>query len=537
MQTAATAVAGRQVTTIEGLSADRSHPVQQAWIENDVPQCGYCQSGQIMDGRCAAREDAACRPTRTSTRAMRGQHLPVLDLCRHPACHSTSGGDSISCRGGMSVAVVNRRDSSRLAAAAGGLVLGFVLPTAARLRPRRGRRPGGTERLHPHRARRRRHAVHPQGGDGAGHGDVALDAAGRRAGVRLGARPDRVSRRRAGLRQPGRRTGAQHSRYRGIPFALRAPRRARCWSTAAAAAVGRRRVRQCATAEQVSSINTAHGRAAHLRRARRRGRRRAACRRIPRLKAAAAFRLIGKPLKRLDTPAKVDGSALFGIDVRVPGMRVRGCRALSGVRRYAHGGRRCHESARTRRREAGRSDFDRRGRRGRQHVERDGGPQALADSHGTKARDGARCRALSIRALLRAAVRHGRAPRHAARATRRRRWPRRPSASKRCTRRPYLAHAAMEPLNCVATSRRMRARSGRRRRCRVQRATSPRGPSGWRRKREGPHPAARRRVRPARQRGLHRRSGRGGQASGVPVKVTWSREDDTGTTAIVRRPT
>ena len=41
-------VAGKTVTTIEGLSADGSHPVQQAWVEHDVPQCGYCQSGQIM---------------------------------------------------------------------------------------------------------------------------------------------------------------------------------------------------------------------------------------------------------------------------------------------------------------------------------------------------------------------------------------------------------------------------------------------------------------------------------------------------------
>ena len=41
-------VAGRHVTTIEGLSTDNSHPVQRAWIEIDVPQCGYCQSGQIM---------------------------------------------------------------------------------------------------------------------------------------------------------------------------------------------------------------------------------------------------------------------------------------------------------------------------------------------------------------------------------------------------------------------------------------------------------------------------------------------------------
>ena len=41
-------VADKQVTTIEGLSADRSHPLQQAWIDNEVPQCGYCQSGQIL---------------------------------------------------------------------------------------------------------------------------------------------------------------------------------------------------------------------------------------------------------------------------------------------------------------------------------------------------------------------------------------------------------------------------------------------------------------------------------------------------------
>ena len=41
-------VAGKAITTIEGLSPDRSHPVQKAWMEIDVPQCGYCQSGQIM---------------------------------------------------------------------------------------------------------------------------------------------------------------------------------------------------------------------------------------------------------------------------------------------------------------------------------------------------------------------------------------------------------------------------------------------------------------------------------------------------------
>jgi aerobic-type carbon monoxide dehydrogenase small subunit (CoxS/CutS family) len=46
--TAASAAAGKRITTIEGLSADGSHPVQRAWMSVDVPQCGYCQAGQIM---------------------------------------------------------------------------------------------------------------------------------------------------------------------------------------------------------------------------------------------------------------------------------------------------------------------------------------------------------------------------------------------------------------------------------------------------------------------------------------------------------
>ena len=46
--TKVSAAVGKEVTTIEGLSDDNSHPLQVAWIEEDVPQCGYCQSGQIM---------------------------------------------------------------------------------------------------------------------------------------------------------------------------------------------------------------------------------------------------------------------------------------------------------------------------------------------------------------------------------------------------------------------------------------------------------------------------------------------------------
>jgi isoquinoline 1-oxidoreductase alpha subunit len=50
------AVGDQPITTIEGLSSDRSHPVQQAWIELDVPQCGYCQSGQIMSASALLAE-------------------------------------------------------------------------------------------------------------------------------------------------------------------------------------------------------------------------------------------------------------------------------------------------------------------------------------------------------------------------------------------------------------------------------------------------------------------------------------------------
>ena len=47
-QTQVSEIAGKSVTTIEGLSPDASHPVQKAWLAERVPQCGYCQSGQIM---------------------------------------------------------------------------------------------------------------------------------------------------------------------------------------------------------------------------------------------------------------------------------------------------------------------------------------------------------------------------------------------------------------------------------------------------------------------------------------------------------
>ena len=57
--TPVSAADGKQLMTIEGLSSDASHPVQQAWKENNVPQCGYCQSGQIMSAVALLNDNPA----------------------------------------------------------------------------------------------------------------------------------------------------------------------------------------------------------------------------------------------------------------------------------------------------------------------------------------------------------------------------------------------------------------------------------------------------------------------------------------------
>jgi isoquinoline 1-oxidoreductase alpha subunit len=68
-------VGDQEVTTIEGLSADGTHPVQRAWVANNVPQCGYCQPGQIMQAASLLKETP--RPTdQQITDAMSG------NICR-----------------------------------------------------------------------------------------------------------------------------------------------------------------------------------------------------------------------------------------------------------------------------------------------------------------------------------------------------------------------------------------------------------------------------------------------------------------------
>jgi isoquinoline 1-oxidoreductase subunit alpha len=74
-QTEIAEVAGRAVTTIEGLSADSTHPVQRAWLAERVPQCGYCQSGQIMSAAALLKQKP--HPTRDEIKA----HMST-NLCR-----------------------------------------------------------------------------------------------------------------------------------------------------------------------------------------------------------------------------------------------------------------------------------------------------------------------------------------------------------------------------------------------------------------------------------------------------------------------
>ena len=69
-QTPVSAAAKAPITTLEGLSADGTHPVQLAWLEINVPQCGYCQAGQMMSA-AALLAKTRCRPMDSASRALR----------------------------------------------------------------------------------------------------------------------------------------------------------------------------------------------------------------------------------------------------------------------------------------------------------------------------------------------------------------------------------------------------------------------------------------------------------------------------------
>jgi len=85
----ASAAVGKNITTIEGLATNAApHPLQTAWIKHQVPQCGYCQSGQIM-AAAALLENSAADRCRHQQR--HEQHLPLRHLCPYPRRHPRCG--------------------------------------------------------------------------------------------------------------------------------------------------------------------------------------------------------------------------------------------------------------------------------------------------------------------------------------------------------------------------------------------------------------------------------------------------------------
>ena len=128
-------VAGKTVTTIEGLSPDSKHPVQQAWLAEDVPQCGYCQSGQIMAAVAFLKEHP--QADRRRHRRQSHQYLPLRHLCPHPPRDPSRRGDDEDVSGEAAMnqivktSVTRRQFVVASASAAGGLAISVAFPGLA----------------------------------------------------------------------------------------------------------------------------------------------------------------------------------------------------------------------------------------------------------------------------------------------------------------------------------------------------------------------------------------------------------------------
>ena len=84
------------ITTIEGISADGSHPVQRAWVDLDVPQCGYCQAGQIMTAVALLKQkpspsDADIADAMSGNLCRCGTYLRIRDAIKKAAAAGSGG--------------------------------------------------------------------------------------------------------------------------------------------------------------------------------------------------------------------------------------------------------------------------------------------------------------------------------------------------------------------------------------------------------------------------------------------------------------
>lgn len=92
-------VAGREITTIEGLSANGNHPVQKAWHQEDVPQCGYCQGGQILTAVALLEknpkpDDAAIDEAMSGNLCRCGTYVRIRKAIKLAAVYASDTGDA-----------------------------------------------------------------------------------------------------------------------------------------------------------------------------------------------------------------------------------------------------------------------------------------------------------------------------------------------------------------------------------------------------------------------------------------------------------
>ena len=183
--------AGKDITTIEGLSKGTRHPLQKAWKENNVPQCGYCQSGQIMQARAVEAKTQTDRPG--YRRGHGGQYLPLRHLSAHSRRDQGCGGGErmksrkrvpvVSRRGFLGHHFLRRRSGACGAPACKETFAAEVTPHQRPLvSDRLSRRAAGWHRNHPGASL----------GDGHGHSHRAAHGGGRRTRCRVEQSPHRA---------------------------------------------------------------------------------------------------------------------------------------------------------------------------------------------------------------------------------------------------------------------------------------------------------------------------------------------------------
>ncbi len=322
-QTRLSDVAGRKVTTIEGLSEKGDHPLQMAWITEQVPQCGYCQSGQIMQ---AAELLATTKNpvSRAHHRAHGRQSLPLRHLPAHRARHRTrcEGGLIMTSTGHSAAQGLSRR---QILAGGAGLSFAFVLgpsvmdgvqaqaATAGKLNAYVSITPDGTITIM---------APAPEMGQGVNTSIPIIIA------EELDADWSKVK-----IEQSPVAPEYDHPIFKA-QFAVGSVTLRGYWAPCRMAGAQARRVLINAAAENLgvpaAELTTEPSAVVHAASGRKLSYGEIAGfakvpEKLPEVKAdelkpVAQFRLIGKDVPRFDVPDKVTGKPLYAIDAQVPGM-------------------------------------------------------------------------------------------------------------------------------------------------------------------------------------------------------------------------